>query len=68
MIMITANLHFLSYMIFDQVENYSQKILSPLPLKKSTPPFLTNPPPKIQKVQVPTFCRQVPLQKGGRTL
>ena len=55
-----SNLHFFIFCdIWSTVENYFQKILSPLPLKKSLPPFfsLPSPPPKkIKKCKSPLFA------------
>ena len=53
-IMIIAMNFFILYIW--TVENYFQKILSPSPLKKSTPPFLLTTPLKIKKLQVPLFA------------
>ena len=73
MIMIIAIIYiFLSYVIFDQQLKiiFRKSSEPPSPPKKSTPPFLLNPPLKIQKVQVPPFLPtlktfQPPLQKRG---
>ena len=53
-----SNLHFFIFCdIWSTVENYFQKILSPLPLKKSLPPFysLPSPPQKKSKSASPPF-------------
>ena len=63
---------FLSYMIFDQQLKITfRKSSTPHPLKKSTPPFLPNPPKNSKSVSPPLFANiekfsGCPCRKGGR--
>ena len=64
------NLHFLSYVIFDQQLKITFRKSSALPIPEKIHPLFANFPLKIQKVQIHHFLLtlkifQAPLQKGG---